>query len=119
MTAAPDLQLRADRPPASSSSGSGALGAFVYGFANRMLIPLGCTIPNSVRGSSTATTKPDGTVVTGELTGSPRATRTGGHLTSGFTPSLMLGLPAAALAMIHVADKKQRRSPWAFSPRPA
>src|SRR4029077_18540108 len=32
-----------------------------------------------------------------------------GILTSGFYPILMFGLPAAALAMIHVANKKQRK----------
>ena len=55
-------------------------------------------------------TKPDGGgVVTGELSrfaaGDPHA----GLLTAGFYPILMFGLPAAALAMIHVANKKQRK----------
>ena len=50
--------------------GSGALGAFIYGFANRMLIPVGLHhILNSyvwfLYGSYQ---KPDGGVVTGELT---------------------------------------------------
>ena len=40
---------------------------------------------------------------------SPQATRPPGILTSGFYPILMFGLPAAALAMIHVANKKQRK----------
>ncbi len=39
----------------------------------------------------------------------PRATHPPGILTSGFYPILMFGLPAAALAMIHVANKKQRK----------
>ncbi len=91
--------------------GSGALGAFVYGFANRMLIPLGLHhIPNSyvwfLYGDYT---KPNGTVVTGELTRFAAGDPTGGHLTSGFYPILMFGLPAAALAMIHVANKKQKK----------
>ncbi len=91
--------------------GSGALGAFVYGFANRMLIPVGLHhIPNSyvwfLYGDYT---KPDGTVVTGELTRFAAGDPTGGHLTSGFYPILMFGLPAAALAMIHVANKKQKK----------
>src|SRR6185369_11411188 len=91
--------------------GSGALGAFVYGFANRMLIPVGLHhIPNSyiwfLYGDYQA---PDGKVVTGELTRFAAGDPTGGHLTSGFYPILMFGLPAAALAMIHVANKKQRK----------
>ncbi len=62
--------------------GTGALGAFVYGFTNRMLIPVGLHhILNSyvwfLQGSYT---KGDGSVVTGELTrfaaGDPRGGRT-------------------------------------------
>ena len=91
--------------------GAGAFGAFVYGFANRMLIPLGLHhIPNSyvwfLYGDYQT---PDGNVVTGELTRFAAGDPTGGHLTSGFYPILMFGLPAAALAMIHVANKKQRK----------
>ena len=91
--------------------GSGALGAFVYGFANRMLIPVGLHhIVNSyvwfLYGDYQ---KPDGTVVTGELTRFAAGDHTAGILTSGFYPILMFGLPAAALAMIHVANKKQKK----------
>jgi len=91
--------------------GSGALGAFVYGFANRMLIPLGLHhIVNSyvwfIYGDYQ---KPDGTMVTGELTRFAAGDHSAGLLTSGFYPILMFGLPAAALAMIHVANKKQRK----------
>ena len=91
--------------------GSGALGAFVYGFANRMLIPVGLHhILNSfvwfLYGDYA---KPDGTVVTGELTRFAAGDPTAGILTSGFYPILMFGLPAAALAMIHVANKKQKK----------
>src|SRR4029450_12712318 len=91
--------------------GSGALGAFVYGFANRMLIPLGLHhIPNSyvwfLYGDYQT---PDGKVVTGEITRFAAGDPTAGHLPSGFYPILMFGLPAAALAMIHVANKKQRK----------
>ncbi|MEI6251951.1 MAG: PTS transporter subunit EIIC [Mycobacteriaceae bacterium] len=90
---------------------SGALGAFTYGFANRMLIPVGLHhILNSyvwfLYGSYT---KPDGTVVTGELTRFTAGDPTGGHLTAGFYPILMFGLPGAALAMIQVANKRQKK----------
>jgi len=91
--------------------GAGALGAFVYGFANRMLIPIGLHhILNSfiwfLYGSYT---KPDGTVVTGELPRFTAGDPTGGHLTAGFYPILMFGLPGAALAMIHVANARQKK----------
>jgi PTS system N-acetylglucosamine-specific IIC component len=91
--------------------GAGALGAFVYGFANRMLIPVGLHhILNSyvwfIYGDHQT---PDGQVVTGELTRFASGDPTAGILTSGFYPILMFGLPAAALAMIHLANKKQRK----------
>ena len=90
--------------------GAGAFGAFVYGFANRMLIPIGLHhIVNSyfwfLYGSYET---PDGDVVTGELTRFANGDVTAGLLTSGFYPILMFGLPAAALAMIHMANKSQR-----------
>ncbi|TDX76674.1 PTS system N-acetylglucosamine-specific IIC component [Rathayibacter sp. PhB151] len=90
--------------------GTGALGAFIYGFANRMLIPLGLHhILNSyvwfLQGSYT---NADGGVVTGELTRFAAGDPTAGALTSGFYPVLMFGLPAAALAMIHVSNRSQR-----------
>ncbi|MDT5015320.1 MAG: N-acetylglucosamine system or component, partial [Mycobacterium sp.] len=92
-------------------AGSGALGAFVYGFANRMLIPLGLHhIPNSyiwfLYGEYQA---PGGKVVTGDIPRFTAGDPTGGAYTAGFFPILMIGLPAAALAMIHVANKKQRK----------
>src|SRR6476661_647000 len=91
--------------------GSGALGAFVYGFANRMLIPLGLhQIPNSYIWFLYGDYQPPGgQAVTGELTRFAAGDPTAGILTSGFYPILMFGLPAAALAMIQVANKKQRK----------
>ena len=47
--------------------------------------------------------------MTGELPRFAAGDPTAGILTSGFYPILMFGLPAAALAMIHVANKKQRK----------
>jgi PTS system N-acetylglucosamine-specific IIC component len=92
--------------------GSGAIGAFVYGFANRMLIPLGLHhIPNSYIWFLYGDYQPPGggKAVTGELTRFAAGDPSAGLLTSGFYPILMFGLPAAALAMIHVANKKQRK----------
>lgn len=91
--------------------GAGAVGAFVYGFANRMLIPIGLHhILNSfiwfIYGSYQ---KPDGSIVTGELSRFAAGDPTGGHLTAGFYPILMFGLPGAALAMIQVANARQKK----------
>ena len=76
-----------------------------------MLIPFGLHhIPNSyvwfLYGDYQT---PAGEIVTGELTRFAAGDPTAGILTSGFYPILMFGLPAAALAMIHVANKKQRK----------
>lgn len=92
--------------------GTGAIGAFVYGFANRMLIPLGLHhILNSyvwfLQGSYT---DDQGATVTGELTRFAAGDPTAGALTSGFYPILMFGLPAAALAMIHLANPTRRKA---------
>lgn len=91
--------------------GAGAFGAFTYGFANRMLIPLGLhhilnTYVWFIYGDYQT---PAGTVVTGELSRFAAGDPTAGLLTSGFYPILMFGLPAAALAMIHMANKKQKK----------
>ncbi len=89
--------------------GSAALGAFVYGFVNRMLIPLGLHhivntyiwfIYGDFVGSSGA--------VTGELTRFANGDPNAGRLTAGFYPILMFGLPGAALAMIRSAKPNQR-----------
>jgi len=90
---------------------SGAFGAFTYGFANRMLIPIGLHhILNTyiwfLYGTYQA---PDGSVYTGELTRFAQGDTTAGLLTSGFYPVLMFGLPAAALAMIHMAKPNQKK----------
>jgi PTS system N-acetylglucosamine-specific IIC component len=96
---------------------SGAFGAALYGFVNRMLIPIGLHhIVNSyiwfIYGSYT---KPDcrpspadSCVVNGELTRFANGDETAGLLTSGFYPILMFGLPAAALAMMHEARPSQK-----------
>jgi N-acetylglucosamine PTS system EIICBA or EIICB component len=91
--------------------GTGAIGAFVYGFVNRMLIPIGLHhIVNTyiwfIYGDYTTTA---GDVVTGELTRFANGDMGAGLLTAGFYPILMFGLPAAALAMIHVAKPKQKK----------
>jgi len=92
-------------------TGAGALGAFVYGFANRMLIPVGLHhIPNSYIWFLYGDYQPPGgEAVTGDIPRFTAGDPTGGAYTAGFYPILMFGLCGAALAMIHVANKKQRK----------
>ena len=89
---------------------AGAVGVFVYGFLNRLLIPLGLHhVINSfiwfVFGEFTTAA---GEVVTGDLSrffaGDPSA----GFFMSGFFPMMMFGLPAAALAMYHSAKPENK-----------
>lgn len=91
---------------------AGPIGVFVYGFLNRLLIPLGLHhVLNSfiwfVFGEFTTAA---GEVVTGDLSrffaGDPSA----GFFMSGFFPMMMFGLPAAALAMYHAAKPENKKA---------
>lgn len=90
--------------------GAGALGAFLYGVVNRMLIPLGLHhivntyvwfIYGDYQGADGA--------VSGELTRFAAGDPSAGLLTAGFYPILMFGLPGAALAMIQASKPRQRK----------
>ncbi|PSV27432.1 MULTISPECIES: N-acetylglucosamine-specific PTS transporter subunit IIBC [unclassified Photobacterium] len=90
---------------------SGVPGEFVYGVANRLLIPLGLHhILNSmvwfVFGSYTAA---DGHVVTGEISRFFAGDPTAGRILSGFFPVVMFGLPSAALAFYVTAKKENKK----------
>jgi PTS system N-acetylglucosamine-specific IIC component len=90
--------------------GAGAVGAFVYGFVNRMLIPLGLHhIVNTYIWFLYGDFTTNGTTYTGELTRFANGDPEAGRLTSGFYPILMFGLPGAALAMIHSARARQKK----------
>ena len=91
---------------------SGMPGEFVYGIANRLLIPLGLHhILNSmvwfVFGNYTDPAT--GQIVTGEISrffaGDPSA----GRILSGFFPVVMFGLPSAALAFYVTAKKENKK----------
>jgi PTS system N-acetylglucosamine-specific IIC component len=89
----------------------GAWGAGVFGLANRALLVIGLhqflNVPMWFQFGSY--TKPDGTVVHGDinmfLAGDPNA----GQFTSGFFPIMMFALPAAALAITHCAKPHRRK----------
>ncbi|MBA2344058.1 MAG: PTS transporter subunit EIIC, partial [Rubrobacter sp.] len=85
--------------------GLGALGTGIYGFLNRLLIPLGLHhVINTYVWFQLGTFKgPDGPVhgeITRYFAGDPNA----GYFLSGFFPIMMFGLPAACLAMIRHAN---------------
>jgi PTS system N-acetylglucosamine-specific IIC component len=91
---------------------AGALGVAVYGFLNRLLIPLGLHhIINTLVwfdfGSYKAT---DGTVYHGDITRFLHGDPTGGTFTAGFFPIMMFGLPAACIAMILTAKTARRKA---------
>ncbi|MET8249583.1 PTS transporter subunit EIIC [Streptomyces sp. NPDC005202] len=89
----------------------GSWGAGVFGVANRALLVVGLhqflNVPIWFQFGSY--TKPDGTVVHGDinmfLAGDPNA----GQFTSGFFPIMMFALPAAALAITHCARPGRRK----------
>ncbi|MET9099831.1 PTS transporter subunit EIIC [Streptomyces antibioticus] len=89
----------------------GAWGAGIFGLANRALLVIGLhqflNVPIWFQFGSY--TKPDGTVVHGDinmfLAGDPNA----GQFTSGFFPIMMFALPAAALAITHCARANRRK----------
>jgi len=90
---------------------AGALGTFVFGLLNRILLVTGLHhIINSLAWFVFGTFTPPGggAPVTGDLhrffAGDPTA---GGFMT-GFFPIMMFGLPAACLAMFHEAPKERR-----------
>ena len=85
--------------------GLGALGTGLYGFLNRLLIPLGLHhVINTYVWFQLGTFEgPDGPVhgeITRYFAGDPNA----GYFLSGFFPIMMFGLPAACLAMIRHAN---------------
>ncbi|MEU0060308.1 PTS transporter subunit EIIC [Streptomyces sp. NPDC006334] len=91
--------------------GLDAWGAGIFGVANRALLVIGLhqflNVPIWFQFGSY--TKPDGTVVHGDinmfLAGDPDA----GQFTSGFFPIMMFALPAAALAITHTARPERRK----------
>ena len=90
-----------------------AVGAAAYGIINRLLIPFGLHhIVNAIVWWNVGSfTNPDGTVVTGDLGRFLNTTDpTAGHFVSGYYPILMVGLPAACIAMILAAKKEKRKA---------
>jgi len=90
---------------------AGALGAFVYGVANRGLLPFGLHhIINTLVWFQFGTYEADGEVARGDLNrffaGDPEA----GLFMAGWFFIMMFGLPAACYAMYRQADPDEKRS---------
>jgi PTS system N-acetylglucosamine-specific IIC component len=90
---------------------AGALGTFVFGVLNRILLATGLHhIINSlawfVFGSYTPAD--GGAVVHGDLHRFFAGDKSAGGFMTGFFPIMMFGLPAACLAMFHEAPKERR-----------
>jgi PTS system N-acetylglucosamine-specific IIC component len=96
--------------------GAGAFGAFVYGIANRALLPMGLHhILNTLVWFQFGTyTTPEGEEVTGDLSrylaGDPEA----GLFMAGWFFIMMFGLPAAAYAMYRAAEREQKKATGAI-----
>lgn len=93
--------------------GAGALGVFIYGVANRALLPVGLHhILNTLVWFEFGTFKPPGggEAVNGDLTrffaGDPEA----GIFMAGWYFVMMFGLPAACFAMYRAADSDNKQS---------
>mgnify|MGYP002509447150 CR=1 FL=1 len=88
--------------------GLGAVGAAIYTFLNRLLIPTGLHHAlNSVFWFDAAGINDLGNFWAGEVLNGA-----GGHAgmyMSGFFPSMMFGIPAAALAIVHSAKPERKK----------
>ncbi|MDO3410874.1 PTS transporter subunit EIIC [Saccharibacillus sp. CPCC 101409] len=90
----------------------GGLGAFLFGTANRLLIPIGLHhVLNSIAWFQIGDfTNAAGEVVHGDLTRFFAGDPTAGMFMSGFFPIMMFALPGAALAFIHTAKPENRKT---------
>ncbi|MFI7316175.1 PTS transporter subunit EIIC [Streptomyces venezuelae] len=87
------------------------LGSGIFGVANRALLTVGLHqfLNTFVWFQFGDYTKPDGTVVHGDINRFLAGDPTAGQFTSGFFPIMMFALPAAALAITHCARPERRK----------
>ena len=89
--------------------GLGVVGVGIYSFLNRLLIPFGLHHAlNSVFWFDAAGINDLGSYWAGELLNG--AGGTAGMYMAGFFPSMMFGLPAAAMAIIHCAKPEKKKA---------
>ncbi|MDP4164776.1 MAG: N-acetylglucosamine-specific PTS transporter subunit IIBC, partial [Bacillota bacterium] len=93
-------------------TGAGALGVGVFGFLNRLLIPVGLHhVLNTLVWFEFGSFKDAaGKVVKGDLSRFFAKDPSAGIFMTGFFPVMMFGLPAAAFAMIAAAKKERRKA---------
>ncbi|MCY6485301.1 N-acetylglucosamine-specific PTS transporter subunit IIBC [Clostridium aestuarii] len=93
-------------------SGSGSIGAFFFGFLNRLLLPFGLHhVVNSLFWFQFGTfTNPAGKVINGDLNRFFAGDPTAGTFMTGFFPIMMFALPAACFAMITAAKKENKKA---------
>lgn len=91
--------------------GAGGLGVGLYGFFNRLLIPVGLhhVINTIVWFDFGSFTNAAGNVVKGDINRFLAGDPTAGTFLAGFFPIMMFGLPAACFAM-YLAAKKEKRA---------
>ncbi|CAM5575893.1 PTS transporter subunit EIIC [Streptomyces coeruleorubidus] len=86
--------------------GSGAVGAGIFGVANRALIPIGMHhLLNSFPWLQAGTYEGKSGDIARFLAGDPSA----GQFMTGFFPIMMFALPAACLAIVHCARPERRK----------
>ncbi|MBB3077446.1 PTS transporter subunit EIIC [Streptomyces violarus] len=86
--------------------GSGAVGAGIFGVANRALIPIGMHhLLNSFPWFQAGTYEGKSGDIARFLAGDPSA----GQFMTGFFPIMMFALPAACLAIVHCARPERRK----------
>ena len=95
----------------NAAAASGVIGTFFFGFANRLLIPVGLHhVLNSIFwftfGSFTSAA---GEIINGDLWRYFAGDPTAGVYMAGFYPVMMFGLPAATLAMYTTAKKENKK----------
>lgn len=91
---------------------AGAIGAFFFGFFNRLLIPFGLHhVLNSLFWFQFGTFKnAAGKIITGDLNRFFALDPAAGTYMTGFFPIMMFALPAACFAMITAAKKENRKA---------
>lgn len=91
--------------------GLGGAGAFVFGTANRLLLPFGLHhVINAIAWFQLGDfTNAAGDIVHGDLTRFFAGDKTAGMFMTGFFPIMMFAMPGAALAFIHTAKPEKRK----------
>ena len=91
--------------------GLGAVGAFIFGTANRLLIPFGLHhVINAIAWFQIGDfTNAAGEVVHGDLWRFFAGDKSAGMFMTGFFPIMMFALPGAALAFIHTAKPEKKK----------